>query len=44
MRIKKISSHLQHHGILGMHWGKTNGPPYPINQENEDDNEEEDED
>lgn len=21
---------LQHHGILGMHWGKTNGPPYPL--------------
>lgn len=21
---------LSHHGILGMHWGKKNGPPYPI--------------
>lgn len=21
---------LQHHGILGQHWGKRNGPPYPL--------------
>lgn len=21
---------LEHHGILGMHWGKKNGPPYPL--------------
>ena len=23
---------LYHHGILGMHWGVRNGPPYPIGQ------------
>lgn len=21
---------LEHHGILGMHWGRKNGPPYPL--------------
>ena len=21
---------LEHHGILGMHWGQRNGPPYPL--------------
>lgn len=21
---------IEHHGILGMHWGKRNGPPYPL--------------
>ena len=21
---------ISHHGILGMHWGKRNGPPYPL--------------
>ena len=23
---------LAHHGILGMHWGKRNGPPYPLSR------------
>lgn len=24
------NSYLAHHGIKGMHWGKRNGPPYPL--------------
>lgn len=24
------SVYLAHHGILGMHWGRRNGPPYPL--------------
>lgn len=25
------SNYLAHHGVLGMSWGKKNGPPYPLN-------------
>lgn len=25
--------HLAHHGIDGMHWGQSNGPPYPLHSE-----------
>ena len=24
------NDYLSHHGIMGMHWGKQNGPPYPL--------------
>ena len=27
---KTYNNYLKHHGILGMHWGKKNGPPYPL--------------
>ena len=23
---------IKHHGILGMHWGQRNGPPYPLSR------------
>lgn len=27
---RKISPLMAHHGIVGMHWGERNGPPYPL--------------
>lgn len=33
MRNDFNSNYLAHHGILGMHWGKKNGPPYPLGAE-----------
>jgi hypothetical protein len=29
--MNEYSKELFHHGVLGMHWGDRNGPPYPLN-------------
>lgn len=33
MRNDFESNYLMHHGILGMRWGRRNGPPYPLGSE-----------
>lgn len=34
MRNDFKSNYLEHHGIIGMKWGRRNGPPYPLDQSN----------
>lgn len=29
-RVVRSEEYMEHHGILGMHWGRKNGPPYPL--------------